>query len=116
MDKAARPKILPGPTYQKTVGCGHLYITINGNGSGPREIFAMLGKSGGCSTCQNEALTRSVTLGLRGGIPALEFVNELKGIQCPNPKFYPEEEKCLSCPDAIGQALQEYLDEHKDHT
>lgn len=116
MDKATRPKVLPGITYQETVGCGEISIIINGNGKGPMEILATLGKAGGCSSCQNEALTRSITLGLKFGIPASEFIEQLRGIQCPNPKFYPEEEKCLSCPDAVGKSLERYLDAHKDHS
>ncbi len=113
MDKAVRPKILPGETIREIVGCGELNIIINGNGIGPMEILATLGKAGGCSACQNEALTRAITLGLKCGIPAIEYITQLKGIQCPNPRFYPEEEQCLSCPDAIGKALERYLDAHK---
>ena len=109
LEKTSRPKSLFGTCTQEEVGCGHLLITINGNGHGPTEVFATLGKAGGCSSCQNEALTRTITLGLRYGLPAMEFINELEGIQCPNPKMFPQDDRCLSCPDAIAKALRNYI-------
>ena len=101
-----RPKTLEGSTIKVMTGCGGLYVTINGNKA--KEVFAHLGKAGGCSNCQLEALTRAITLGLKHGIPVGEFVKELRGLQCPQPQMYPEEERCLSCADGIARALSEY--------
>jgi len=105
--KEARPKKLEGVTVRKITGCGDLYITINSNGR-PLEVFAFLGKNGGCTRCQNEALTRAITLGLRYGVPVEEFIEQLKGLQCPNANLWPESERTLSCPDAIARALEEF--------
>jgi ribonucleoside-diphosphate reductase alpha chain len=107
LSKTQRPKTLSGITVRQTTGCGHLYITINSNGK-PLELFASLGKNGGCTRCQNEALTRAISLGLRYGVPVKEFIEQLQGIQCPNANMWPESERTLSCPDAIARALQEY--------
>lgn len=111
--KANRPKITTGITIQKETGCGHLFVIINGDGNGndPLEVFASLGKSGGCSACQNEAITRSITLGLKYGIPVQEFISELRGIKCPQP-IVSGSVTTLSCADALAHALQEYVDEH----
>lgn len=115
ISKVERPKVTSGLSIKKVTGCGNLYVTVNddGNGSGPLEVLARLGKSGGCTHCQNEGLTRAITLGLKYGVPVEEFVKELEGIQCPSPNMWPEEERTLSCPDAVACALREYLENRK---
>lgn len=111
MQKVERPNVTSGPTIKKITGCGNLYVRVMGdnNGHNPIEVFANLGKSGGCTQCQLEALTRSVSLGLKYGIPAQEYIDELLGIACPGRNMWPEEERTLSCADAIARALQEYF-------
>ncbi len=101
-----RPVTLPGETEVVMTGCGHLYVTVNWNGHGPIEVISRLGKAGGCSSCQNEALTRAITLGLKSGVLIEEFVRELTGISCPSPNLYPEEKRVLSCADGIAQVLK----------
>ena len=105
--KRERLARLDGRTVKVETGCGNLYVTLNSDGGGLQEVFAKLGRAGTCTVCQMEALTRCSTLGLRHGVPVKEFVDELKGIQCPNPKMWPEEERVLSCPDAIANILEE---------
>ena len=108
--KLSRDKILHGETTEISVGCGHLYITVNKCGDKPIEVFASLGKSGSCSKCQMEALTRCISTGLRYGIPAHEFHKQLQGIACPEPSFSGGKDgKILSCPDAIAKVLGEYV-------
>lgn len=115
MGKETRPKDLYGITYKIKTGCGNMYITIGseGNGSKPIEVISRLGKSGGCSGSQNEALGRSISIGLQGGIEVERYIKTLKGIRCPQPGDYYEPDKlCLSCSDAVGWALEKYLKEH----
>ncbi|MEX0837448.1 MAG: response regulator SirA, partial [Gemmatimonadota bacterium] len=57
-----------------------------------------------------EAIGRLISLGLRSGIPIRQVKDQLRGISCdravglgPN--------KVLSAPDAIGQAIERYLEE-----
>ena len=105
MEMEKRPRVLGGKTIKRRTGCGNLYIIVNSNGGEIIEVFAKLGKAGGCATCQLEALTRCITLGLKFGVPVAEIVNELKELRCPNPDITPE--GSLSCPDAIARALVE---------
>ena len=107
VEKQARPKTLVGKTVKIETGCGTLYVTLNKDGSSLFEVFATLGKAGGCARCQNEAVTRAITLGLRCGIPKEEFVKEFRGIRCPNPHLYPKAEEVLSCADAIAKVIEE---------
>lgn len=105
MKKTDRPKVTEGKSYKVTTGCGNLYITPNWSNGKLLEVFATLGKSGGCASCQLEAITRAVSLGLRYGIPAEEYIRELKEIRCPSPAT-DSGQTILSCPDAIGKVLE----------
>lgn len=107
--KQKRPKVLSGETPKYLCVCGNAYITVNKADGKIFELFADLGKAGGCAKCQLEAIARCVSLGLRCGIPAQEFIEELKDLKCPGSNGTSQ----LSCPDAISRALQEAMDENK---
>jgi len=101
-----RPEDLKGITKKMQTGCGSLYVTINAYDGKVFEIFANIGKSGGCAIANTEALCRVVSIGLRTGISIDSIVKQLRGIRCPSPSI--QKRPILSCPDAIGQALQEF--------
>lgn len=103
----ARPIITVGTTQKTTTGCGNLYVTINEDDQGPSEIFAMMGKSGGCAASQAEATGRLVSLALRSGIDVSAIIEQLKGIRCPSP-IWSNGGMILSCSDAIAKALERY--------
>jgi ribonucleoside-diphosphate reductase alpha chain len=107
-----RPKVLEGKTYKITVGCGQLYVSVNSDDIGVFEVFAKLGKSGGCPACFTEALTRSISVGLRSGVGLKEYVKGLGGIHCNNPTFF-EGDSIKSCPDAISQVLKNFVKEEE---
>lgn len=110
MEKLARPKVIGGITVRMATGCGNMYIQLNWYKGHLFEIFATLGHSGGCSMSYSEALTRSITTGLRQQVPVPidDYVDQLHDIRCLNPHSFPKEEATLSCPDAIAKALVEY--------
>jgi ribonucleoside-diphosphate reductase alpha chain len=113
MTKAqSRPKILEGQTHKVATGCGNLYVTVNSDNGKPFEVFAKLGKAGGCSACTTEALTRVISVGLRAGVDIAEYHHMLVNIGCISPTFS-EGVKINSCPDAIAQVLKEYIPEEK---
>ena len=103
-----RPLVTSGSTVRMTTGCGYLYVTINEDERGLFEIFARMGKTGGCAASQTEAIGRLISLALRSGIDPAAIIKQLRGIRCPVPAPL-SKERCLSCPDAIGQALEIYL-------
>jgi ribonucleoside-diphosphate reductase alpha chain len=109
--KRQRPSMLRGRTVKMNSPLGDLYVTINEDEHGrPFEVFCTLGKAGGPAMADAEAIGRLVSLALRSGIPITAVRDQLRGISCdravgvgPN--------KVLSAPDAIGQAIERYLEE-----
>lgn len=103
-----RPEVWAGDTHRVRTGCGNLYVTVNVDGGSPVEVFTHMGKAGGCSAAQAEAVARLVSLALRCGVALPEVVRELRGIRCPSPAW----EKggpVLSCPDALARVLSCYV-------
>ncbi len=105
-----RPRVVSGKTIKMVTGCGNMYVTINEDEFGPCELFTSLGKSGGCTSSQSEAIGRLISLALRSGVKPEKVIEQLKGIRCPSPVIY-QGESILSCADALAKALEIYIQE-----
>jgi ribonucleoside-diphosphate reductase alpha chain len=109
--KRSRPDLLKGTTRRLDTPLGTLYVTITEDDKGqPFEIFMSLGKAGGALMADVEAIGRLISLALRSGIPLPEIHRQVRGISSdrvvglgPN--------KVLSVPDAIGIAIEKWLQE-----
>jgi len=107
-----RPTVTLGVTEKITVGCGQsIYVTINEDQNGLFEVFATMGKSGGCMASQSEAIGRLISLALRSGIETDAIIRQLEGIRCPAPAWQ-EGNIILSCADAMGKAMQRYVSDN----
>ena len=109
--KRQRPPMLRGRTIKMTSPLGDIYVTINEDESGrPFEMFCTLGKAGGAATADAEAIGRLISLALRSGVSLPAIKDQLRGISSDRAVgFGPT--KVLSAPDAIGQAIERYLEE-----
>jgi ribonucleoside-diphosphate reductase alpha chain len=104
-----RPQITTGKTRRMRTGDGTLYITVNEDENGLCEVFTAIGKAGGTVAAQTEAISRLISLALRSGVDPISVINQLKGISGPNPTWE-DGQLILSTPDAIGRALETFLD------
>lgn len=115
----ARPEVTRGITEKVVIGCGNLYVTVNYDNQGICEVFANLGRAGGCPS-QSEAASRLISTALRSGIDVNILIEQLKGIRCHSTlrqRATNKNIKVLSCPDAIGKVLEKVaklLQEEKD--
>src|SRR6266516_1556875 len=109
--KRSRPDLLKGATRRVETPLGTMYVNITEDDKGqPFEVFISLGKAGGALMADVEAIGRLVSLALRSGIPLREVYRQLRGISSdrvvglgPN--------KVLSVPDAIGIAIEKWMQE-----
>ncbi len=100
----SRPRQMFGLTEKIRTGHGNIYITINHDENNqPFEVFAVLGKAGGCDSAQIEAISRLVSLTLRAGVDPQEVISNLRGITCcPS---WDDGTRVRSTPDALAIAL-----------
>jgi len=107
-----RPSVTRGITERVQTGCGYLYVTINEDEYGPCEVFASMGKAGGCAASQLDAQARLISMSLRSNVDPRSIVEKLKGMRCPSPSLLPQEGgRILSCSDALARVLEHYLEE-----
>jgi ribonucleoside-diphosphate reductase alpha chain len=99
-----RPEATIGVTRLITTGCGKLYVTVNSDDLGFCEVFAQMGKTGGCASSQIESTGRLISLALRSGVKIDAIIKQITGIRCPSP-IWQNGKQVLSCPDAIAQIL-----------
>jgi hypothetical protein len=104
-----RPHVYPGDTYSFSTACGSIYITVSHDDTGyPTEVFARMGKVGGCASATLEAVARSVSVALRCDVDAAELASQYIGITCTG-GGWDHGKRITSCVSAIGMALQEYI-------
>lgn len=105
MEKIPRPHSVPASiTVVQLAECGNLYVTISRYQNKMFEVFATLGKSGGCMHSTLASLTVAITMGLRHGLDPQIFIDKLEGVSCSSVTWQ-EGAPYLSCPDAIAKVM-----------
>ncbi|RLE38203.1 adenosylcobalamin-dependent ribonucleoside-diphosphate reductase [Candidatus Woesearchaeota archaeon] len=108
MEPRERPEMTMGVTECIHTGCGKMYVTVNRDEEGICEVFAKLGKSGGCVSGFMDALSRIISMALRAGVDPVVLVDQLKDTRCPNPYGFGDSQ-IFSCQDGIAKAMMKFL-------
>ena len=98
-----------GTSIKRKVACGSLHINVFRDSDGNlAEVFINTSRGGICQSNVN-AISRLVSLLLRGGIKVDAISNQLKDIKCPACSILRKENKNIgiSCADTIGRYLEE---------
>ncbi|MGI0141575.1 MAG: adenosylcobalamin-dependent ribonucleoside-diphosphate reductase [Candidatus Micrarchaeales archaeon] len=101
----SRPKLMTGDTVTYRLPNGAIYITINSDEKGPREVFVNMGRSGSDDKSYTEALGRLASMYLQNGGEVRDVIKSMKGIQGRN-STWDHGVQLLSVPDAIAKALE----------
>ncbi len=102
-----RPRLMNGFTERFRTGHGNMYVTLNLDEDGsPFEIFANLGKAGGCDSAQLEAVSRLASLAMRSGVNPAEIIYNLQGITCC--PAWDDGTQVRSAPDAMAHMLKRH--------
>ena len=102
-----RPDITQGFTKKYDIGgCGKLYVTVNSDDYGICEVFTNTGEEG-CAAL-SEAISRLISVTIRSGIDLNSILKQVQGIRCIT-CIADDKTHVLSCPDAIGKAIEYYL-------
>lgn len=100
---------LSGKTIKYKFDNKSVYITINEDEYGLREVFVNVGKSGSETSSSVEAISKLVSKLLENGIEVEEIIQTLEGIRGDFPTWNGRQ-LVTSYPDAIAKALKQYLD------
>jgi ribonucleoside-diphosphate reductase alpha chain len=95
---------LKGITKKIKLGCGEFVITVNSEDGEPIETFLRLGKSGSCTHCLLEGISRLIGLCLRANMSPREIADEFTGATCGNGVWIEGDYK-KSCLDCLGKEL-----------
>jgi len=107
--KRKTPQIADGTRIRKDTGCGMLYVHIYKDLDGKEiEVFADLGKAGGCPSAFTEGLGRLSSLALKHGATMQEIRDELIEIKCTKEKGLGPN-YIASCLDGVGKAIHDYI-------
>ena len=100
-----RPKMLSGHTYQVQSGCCRLYVTINRDQNGIKEVFVSnSGGHGGCAALL-ESLGRMVSLSLQSGCDIDSIIKSLSKVTC-SACLKNKDAEAKSCSAVVAKCLR----------
>ena len=113
MQRFERPQSLEGFTHKARTAHGNLYVTVSLSDAKVVEVFAKLGKAGGCDSAYLEAITRMASIALQYGVPLDAVERQLRSVTC-HPFMVGSDMENTSPVDAIGHILSDYIEESNE--
>jgi ribonucleoside-diphosphate reductase alpha chain len=94
----------PATIYEARSGCGKMYIIVGHSPSEPPVLYDVFIESEGGCTASNEAMGRSISLGLQEGIDPSRIAGKLRKVKC-HTALRSKTSDGKSCADIIGQCV-----------
>ena len=106
--------ILDAKVIKIKTGCGNMYITVSFLDGKPFEVFASLGKAGGCTQTIVSSLSMVISHALRADVDVNDIIAAIRHTRCPNSvsKVEGKGDSCLSCVDGIAIAMEKVIGEN----
>jgi ribonucleoside-diphosphate reductase alpha chain len=104
MLKKNRPKVVSSVTYQNRCGCGDIFVTCSDHQGSLFEVFAVLGKAGGCGQANKTSVGKLISVALRSGTEPKSIIKAIEGVSC-----HKASTTTPSCIDAIALAIKEHV-------
>jgi ribonucleoside-diphosphate reductase alpha chain len=114
MTKQPRPQSLNSTTIEMPCPCGNVYVTVTIQNGNPFEIFARLGKNGGCAAAVVSGICSTMSIGLRSGVNLIDLATGLESISCHRNQAWFDGKPVVSCVDAIAKAVKEVMTFQED--
>lgn len=108
------PDTLEGRRIRVESPLGRMYVHVNEYDGDPIEVFVNLGKAGGAANADAEAIGRLISVGLRAGVDLEKIYKQLRGISSERTIGFGQD-KVLSTPDGVAQALARYMGNGNGH-
>lgn len=107
-----RAKTYSGPTIRYQTNCGWVYITVNSDDNGRIvEVFARMGKTGGCSGAFLESIGRTISIALQCGVDPKELASQYDDIKCLGQGL--DQGSRMNCALAVAAAIRHVIEENK---
>jgi ribonucleoside-diphosphate reductase alpha chain len=94
----------PASIYEARSGCGKMYIIVGYGAEQPSVLHDVFIESEGGCTASNEAMGRSISLGLQEGIDPTRIAGKLRKVKC-HTALKSKLSEGQSCADIIGKCI-----------
>jgi ribonucleoside-diphosphate reductase alpha chain len=103
MTRIKRPKSVKSRTYHSRCGCGDIFTTCSDLDGKLFEVFATLGKAGGCGQANKTSVGKLISTALRSGTDPKDLIKAIDGVSC---HMANSNTGTLSCLDAVAQDIK----------
>ncbi len=104
-----RPRVLFGATFRMNTPDGRIYLTLNEDEKGIREVIINVDKAGTALASHVATEGRLISMGLKYGISIDKILQQLKNQKSTPVWDYATSQSIKSVPDAVAKIIEDYI-------